>query len=163
VRHLSIYIPGIDKHYPARGTLEGGLKLVEKLDRPPPLISDEAKMGRDTTLSQFYLGTVQVRLRNLCYNFSSIVADDCTGCCISDIEHNLPALISLSDYHDSLSRSEVPERMVYQVGSPPKLLLPDSFELPCLHGYFRLDLAKRDNLSTLDDWWLVDLYQSGEY
>jgi hypothetical protein len=109
-----------------------------------------------------YLGTAQVRLRNLCYSSSSTKPDDCVGCCISDIEHNLPALISPSDYHDCLDGAGVSSDALYAIGFPPRLALPIDLELPCLHGRFRLETAKRNESQGEDDWWLVDLYSSGE-
>jgi hypothetical protein len=119
-------------------------------------------MGRDGELSRYYLGTAQVRLQNLTFCPSSIEPDDCTGCCISDLEHNLPVLITLSEYHESLTRSNVFEHALHQIGEPRKLLLPSSSELPCLHGRFRLESAKKADLSGSDNWWSVDLYESGE-
>jgi hypothetical protein len=120
-------------------------------------------MDKDGELSRYYLGTAQVRLQNLCYSSSSTETDDCTGCCISDLEHNLPVLITLSEYHESLSSSSVSEHTLYQIGPPPKLSLPSSLELPCLHGRFRLEFAKKHESNETDNWWSVDLYMSGEY
>jgi hypothetical protein len=119
-------------------------------------------MDKDGNLSRYYLGTAQVRLQNLCYSSSSTETDDCTGCCISDLEHNLPVLITLSEYHESLASSSVSERTLYQIGPPPKISLPSLLELPCLHGRFRLECAKKNDLKEADDWWSVDLYIAGE-
>jgi hypothetical protein len=119
-------------------------------------------MGIKLVKYQCYLGTAQVRLRNLCYSSSSTKPDDCVGCCISDIEHNLPALISPTEYHDYLVSAGVSPDALYAIGFPPKLALPTDLELLCLHGRFRLETAKRDESQGEDDWWLVDLYSSGE-
>jgi hypothetical protein len=120
-------------------------------------------MGRDSELSLYYLGTAQVRLQNLRYRTSAIESDECMGCCISDLEHNLPALITPFEYHQSLVSSNVSEQALYQIGPPPRLSLPEDLELPCLHGRFRLELAREGSSSNLDDWWSVDLYKSGEH
>jgi hypothetical protein len=120
-------------------------------------------MGRNSELSLYYLGTAQVRLRNLYYSNSTTESDDCTGCCISDLEHNLPVLISYPEYEESLARSKVLEHRLYCIGSLPQLSLPNSLALPCLHGRFRLEMAKKDSVNRLDDWWSVDLYKSGDY
>jgi hypothetical protein len=119
-------------------------------------------MGKDGELSQYYLGTAQVRLKNLRYSSSSTISDDCTGCCISDVEHNLPALITSSEYYESLSNSNISKHTLYEIGIPPRLSLPSILELPCLHGRFRLEFAKKDDSNRIDDWWLVDLYRSGK-
>ena len=111
--------------------------------------------------SRYYLGTAQVRLGNLCYSTSSTTPDDCVGCCISDIQHNLPALISSSDYNDCLVDTCISSN-AYAIGLSPRLALPIGLKLPCLHGRFRLETAKRDESRGEDDWWLVDLYNSGE-
>jgi hypothetical protein len=111
---------------------------------------------------RYYLGTAQVRFRNLYYSPSSTKPDDCVGCCISDIEHNLPALISPLEYHDSLVGASISSDALYAIGSSPRLALPINLELPCLHGRFRLETAKRDESQGEDNWWLVDLYSSGE-
>jgi hypothetical protein len=119
-------------------------------------------MGIKLEKYQCYLGTAQVRLRNLCYSSNSTKPDDCVGCCISDIEHNLPALISPSEYHDYLVGADVSPDALYAIGFPPRLALPTDLELPWLHGRFRLETAKGDESQGEDDWWLVDLYSSGE-
>jgi hypothetical protein len=119
-------------------------------------------MGGDVELSRYYLGTAQIRLKHLSYCPSSIESDECTGCSISDLEHNLPVLITLSEYHESLARSGVLEYALYQIGPPRQLYLPTSSELPCLHGRFRLECARKADSSELDAWWAVDLYESGE-
>jgi hypothetical protein len=120
-------------------------------------------MDKDGELSQYYLGTAQVRLQNLRYSPSSTETDDCTGCCISDLEHNLPVLITPSQYQESLASSSVSENTLYQIGLPPKISLPSLLELPCLHGRFRLEFAKKNGSNETDDWWSIDLYTSGEY
>jgi hypothetical protein len=119
-------------------------------------------MGRDGELSLYYLGTAQVRLQNLRYSSSTTVSDDCTGCCFSDLEHNLPVLITPSEYREGLASSKVFEHSLYHIGPPPKLSLPSVLELPCLHGRFRLEFARKQESSRIDDWWSVDLYKSGE-
>jgi hypothetical protein len=111
---------------------------------------------------RYYLGTAQVRFRNLYYSPSNAKPDDCVGCCMSDIEHNLPALICPSEYHDCLVGAHISSDALYAIGSSPRLALPIGLELPCLHGRFRFETAKRDESQGEDDWWLVDLYSSGE-
>jgi hypothetical protein len=112
---------------------------------------------------RYYLGTAQVRLRNLCYSPSNAKPDDCVGCCISDIEHNLPILISPSEYHDCLIGAGISPDALYAIGLSPKLALPIDLELPCLHGRFLLETAKGFGSQGENDWWLVDLYSSGEH
>jgi hypothetical protein len=119
-------------------------------------------MGVKLEKYRHYLGTAQVRLRNLCYSPSSTKPDDCVGCCISDIEHNLPALISPSEYHDCVVSADISPHALYAIGLSPKLALPVGLELPCLHGRFLLETAKRFESQGENDWWLVDLYSSGE-
>lgn len=111
--------------------------------------------------SRYYLGTAEVALQNLCYSHSSTETDDCTGCCIADEEHNLPALIAPSYLQQLLASSATPENALYQIGPPPRLNLPASVELPCLHGRFRLETSRQDGSSGLGEWWAVDLYSSG--
>jgi hypothetical protein len=110
----------------------------------------------------YYLGTAQVGLQHLYYSPCSTKPDDCVGCCISDIEHNLPALISPSAYQDCLAGAGISSDALYAIGLSPRLALPTGLELPCLHGRFRLETAKRHELQGENDWWLVDLYSSGE-
>jgi hypothetical protein len=112
---------------------------------------------------RYYLGTAQVALQHLNYSPCSAKPDDCVGCCISDIEHNLPALISPSTYHDCLVGAGISPDALYAIGLSPRLTLPIGLELPCLHGRFRLEMAKRDESQGENDWWLVDLYSSGEH
>lgn len=112
--------------------------------------------------SRYYLGTAQVALQNLYYSHSSTETDDCTGCCIADEEHNLPALIEPSYLHQLLASSATSESALHRIGPLLRLDLPASVELPCLHGRFRLDTSKQDSSSSrLDEWWTVDLYSSG--
>lgn len=111
---------------------------------------------------RYYLGTAQIKVLNLCYSAPTTDSDDCDGCCISDLEHNLPALIGFSDYQDCLTSASITADTLYAVGLSPKLALPKGVELPCLHGRFRLEAAKRGGSQSQDDWWLVDLYTSGE-
>lgn len=111
--------------------------------------------------SRYYLGTAQVALRNLCYSHSSTETDDCSGCCIADEEHNLPALIRPSYLHQLLASSATPERALHQIGPPPRLDMPASVELPCLHGRFRLETSRQNGSSRLGELWVVDLYSSG--
>jgi len=111
---------------------------------------------------RYYLGTAQIRVLNLYYSASSTEPDDCIVCCISDLEHNLPALIDPSTYHDYLTSAGISSDALYAIGLSPKLSLPSTIELPCLHGKFRLETAKRDGPQGQEDWWLVDLYSSGE-
>jgi hypothetical protein len=111
---------------------------------------------------RYYLGTAHVRFRNLYYSPSSTKPDDCVGCCISDIEHNLPALIRPSEYHDCLASAGITSDALYAIGLSPRLALPIDLELPCLHGRFRLETAKSDELQGENEWWLVDLHSSGE-
>jgi hypothetical protein len=111
---------------------------------------------------RYYLGTARIRLLNLRYSESSTEPDDCVGCCTSDLEHNLPTLISSSEYWNCLSDAGVSPDALYTVGKSPRLALPSGVELPCLHGRFRLDVAKRDGSQSQENWWLVDLYRSGK-
>jgi hypothetical protein len=111
---------------------------------------------------RYYLGTAQIRLLNLHYSESSTEPDDCVGCCLSDLEHNLPALISSSEYRDCIAGASISPDALYAVGKSPRLALPSGVELPCLHGRFRLETAKRNGSQSPNDWWLVDLYSSGE-
>lgn len=111
---------------------------------------------------RYYLGTAHIKLRNLYYSVSDTEPDDCVGCCISDLEHNLPALIGSSEYLDCLAGAGISPDALYAVGLSPRLALPGGVELPCLHGRFRLETAKRDGPQSQDDWWLVDLYSSGK-
>lgn len=111
---------------------------------------------------RYYLGTAKIRLVNLCYKTTDSDPDECVGCCISDLEHNLPALISYPDYENYLNEAGITTHVVYAVGCSPKLALPDGVQLPCLHGQFRLETAKRDTSQNQEEWWLVDLYNKGE-
>ena len=111
---------------------------------------------------RYYLGTAQIRLLNLCYSTSSSDPDDCVGCCISDVEHNLPALISNPEYQNCFNNAGISTHELYAVGKSPRLVLSSDIQLPCLHGRFRLETAKRDGSHNQNDWWLVDLYSSGE-
>ncbi|XP_014551494.1 hypothetical protein COCVIDRAFT_112713 [Bipolaris victoriae FI3] len=111
---------------------------------------------------RYYLGTAQIRLLNLCYSTAGSDPDDCVGCCISDIEHNLPALISNPEYQNCLNKAGISTHELYAVGNSPRLVLSGDIQLPCLHGRFRLETAKRDRSQDQNDWWLVDLYSSGE-
>jgi hypothetical protein len=126
------------------------------------LLRQQFDMDTDSNISRYYLGTVQVRLRNISYSSSSTEPDNCSGCCISDLEHNLPALITYSEYQQSLIDSAIAECTLYQVGQPPRLVLPTSSELPCLHGRFRIESAKKDDSDRLNEWWIVDLYITGK-
>ncbi|CAN9292934.1 unnamed protein product [Alternaria alternata] len=109
---------------------------------------------------RYYLGTAQIRLLHLRYRASSTEPDDCIGCCTSDLEHNLPALITSAEYWDCLAGAGVSPNALYAVGKAPRLALPSGVELLCVHGRFRLDAAKRDGSQSQEDWWLVDLYSS---
>lgn len=111
---------------------------------------------------RYYLGTAQIKVLNLCYSAPTTDLDDCEGCCISDLQHNLPALIGLSDYQDCLTRANITTDTLYAVGLSPKLTLPKDVELPCLHGRFRLEAVKQEGSQSQDNWWLVDLYTSGD-
>jgi hypothetical protein len=111
---------------------------------------------------RYYLGTAQIQLLHLRYRASSTEPDDCIGCCTSDLEHNLPALITSAEYWDCLAGAGVSPNALYAVGKAPRLALPSGVELLCLHGRFRLDAAKRDGSQSQEDWWLVDLYSSGK-
>ena len=111
---------------------------------------------------RYYLGTAQICLLNLSYSASGSDPDDCVGCCISDVEHNLPALIDYPDYQDFLDGAGISTDALYAVGHSPRLVLRDDIQLPCLHGRFRLETAKRDRSRNQDDWWLIDLYSSGK-
>lgn len=120
-------------------------------------------MAKISAFARYYLGTAQVRLCNLSYSTLGTESDDCTACSTSDLEHHLPALISLLDYGEILADTSIAEHTLYQVGESPKLELPADAELPCLHGQFRLNLAKKSNSDSTEDWWLVDLYNSGAH
>ncbi|EOA87841.1 uncharacterized protein SETTUDRAFT_39292 [Exserohilum turcica Et28A] len=111
---------------------------------------------------RYYLGTAQINVLNLCYSAPTTDLDDCEGCFISDFQHNLPALIGFSDYQDCLTSANITTDTLYAVGMSPKLTLPKGVELLCLHGRFRLEAAKREGSQSQDDWWLVDLYTSGD-
>ncbi|KAJ6284206.1 hypothetical protein J3E71DRAFT_171788 [Bipolaris maydis] len=109
---------------------------------------------------RYYLGTAQIKVLNLCYSAPTTDLDDCEGCCISNLQHNLPALIGLSDYQDCLTRANITTDTLYAVRLSPKLTLPKDVELPCLHGRFRLEAVKQEGSQSQDNWWLVDLYTS---
>ena len=111
---------------------------------------------------RYYLGTAKIQLANLYYSTLSTEPDDCIGCCVSDLEHNLPALIGFPEYQDCLTRAGISPDALYTVGHSPRLPLPGSFKVPCLHGRFRLETAKQNRSQGQHDWWLVDLYTSGE-
>jgi len=119
-------------------------------------------MSIQLEISRHYLGTAQVRLPNLRYSSSSTEPDDCVGCCLSDLEHNLPALVSYAEYMTYLSNAGISLNALFAVGRAPRLALPSDVQLPCLHGHFRLEIAKRDEPQSEDEWWLVDLYSSGK-
>ncbi|KAF5844344.1 hypothetical protein GGP41_004537 [Bipolaris sorokiniana] len=117
-------------------------------------------MSKQLERFRYYLGTAQIRLLNLCYSASASDPDDCVGCCISDVEHNLPALIGYFEYQNFLDEAGISKHALYAVGYPPRLVLSGDIQLPCLHSRFRLETAKRDRSRNQDDWWLVDLYSS---
>lgn len=119
-------------------------------------------MSKQLERFRYYLGTAQIRLLNLCYSASASDPDDCVGCCISDVEHNLPALIGYFEYQNFLDEAGISKHALYAVGYPPRLVLSGDIQLPCLHSRFRLETAKRDRSRNQDDWWLVDLYSSGK-
>lgn len=118
-------------------------------------------MRKDSKIDQYYLGTAQVQVQNLIYESNSIEPDNCTGCCISDVEHNLPVLITRSQYNKVLLSSNISEQVLHNTGSAPRLRLPNDLILPCLHGKFRLETAKAHLLNSQETWWRVDFFIAG--
>jgi len=114
----------------------------------------------DSDINAYYLGTAHVQRRHLNYAERAGQPDDCIGCCITDTEHHLPALIADSDLKHALHQSGVEEYELYHFASHPKLQLSVTTTLPCLHGRYRLQntTVRQDSW---DEWWLVDLYSSG--
>lgn len=114
----------------------------------------------DAVACEFYLGTALVPLRNLSYLESETHGDSCTGCCVNDVYHNLPTLIRALDLQALLDGSGTDSRSLYHVVDYPKLACPESMQLSCLHGEFRLRTA-RANANAPSEWWTVDLYTVG--
>jgi hypothetical protein len=113
---------------------------------------------------RYYLGTAWVNREHLRYVPDEMHPDECMGCCISDIEHNLPVLIKPEQLFDIVRESRVSENSLYHAVTHPTLILPQSLKLPCLHGYFRLKLAQNDpDLGPGHNQCLVDLYDACTY
>jgi hypothetical protein len=118
-----------------------------------PTMNDEYERNR------CFLGTALIHLRHLRYLPDKQIQDNCVGCCMSDVEHNLPALVSRADYQSALTLSHLSTKDLHIVGSACKLTLPESVDLLCLHGDYRLANARKDT-SKAGEWWAVDLYDS---
>jgi hypothetical protein len=114
----------------------------------------------DAEACEFYLGTALVPLRNLSYLESDTYTDNCTGCCVKDVFHNIPTLIRTLDLQALLAESGTESRALHHVVNYPKLTCPESLSLFCLHGEFRLRTA-RGNAHDPLEWWVVDLYSAG--
>src|SRR5262245_6997103 len=92
----------------------------------PPFIQPTMKFFVEK--SRYYLGTAQIAVQNLYYSEDQTESDACSGCCISDLEHNLPALVEPSDIYQAIASLKIPGNALYQVGPPPRLPLPSSLE-----------------------------------
>lgn len=118
-------------------------------------------MAEHTNLDAYYLGTVQIRSRNLEFKAHDTESDHCTGCYIQGIQHNLPALITIDEYRRMLVSNRISEDILYGIGFVPQIFLSERVKLPCLHGKLHLEFAK-----ICDDgdylWTQVDLYNSGK-
>ena len=154
-----------EEQIPARRTFTVGTRCdtisIVKAD-PCCHAKTNSNMSSKLERCRYYLGTAQIQLLHLRYRASSTEPDDCISCCTSDLEHNLPALITSAEYWDCLAGAGVSPNALYAVGKAPRLALPSGVELLCLHGRFRLDAAKRDGSQSQEDWWLVDLYSAGK-
>ena len=114
----------------------------------------------DTAPAQghYLLGVVMIHPGSLYYVEEENQPDDCNGCCMSNSEHHMPALITRNDFSQALHESNILEHEVYHVTKHPKLQLSQPLRLPCLHGQSRLVHALRDSSA---NWIPVDLYSSG--
>lgn len=104
-----------------------------------------------------FLGVAWIQVSHLKFVASAEQPDDCFGCCLSDIEHNIPAFIHPADYRKAISESKIDKASLYHIKLHPKLLLPPLLQLPCLHGRYRLENAKSKGDQD-QDWFCVDLY-----
>lgn len=113
----------------------------------------------DAELYEFYLGSAYLPLNNLRYLESNSSPENCTGCCFTDAEHNLPTLIKNSDLENILKTNKVDSRRLHDIADYPKLSCIETIVFSCLHGDFRIKHGKTSQSAL--SWWPVDLYSSG--
>jgi hypothetical protein len=109
--------------------------------------------------SQYLLGVARVHVTNLCFAEDESWLDECGGCCMSNLDYHLPALISPNDLSRFISASGFSEKDLHRTTNYLELDLPAPFQLPCLHGKSRLLHASSE--ATAPKWLPVDLYAAG--
>jgi hypothetical protein len=96
---------------------------------------------------------------NLCFAEDANWVDECRGCCMSNLDYHLPALISPNELSRLMSASGMSEKDLHKATNYVELNLPALFQLPCLHGKSRLIHASTQD--TAPKWLPVDLYAAG--
>jgi hypothetical protein len=113
--------------------------------------------------SIYYLGTAQVECQHLAY-YGDRESDECTGCSSTDLEHNIPALITIDDYQLAISFAQILAEALYTIGPALRLGLPEDAVLHCLHGQSRLRMRTIETAQGHAEPWLtVDLYSSSKF
>ena len=77
-------------------------------------------------------------------------------------QNHVPAIIDEDCFTSTILASGLSKRdlLSQQAAGIPELVLPDGFQLRCLHGKHRIQAA-RETLLPGDRWWTIDLYIAG--
>ena len=121
-----------------------------------------------------FRGTVRVRLEALTFQWNEPRELDAKnvdhlkscfqkdGCYRLVPQNRVPAIIDEGGFTTAILTSGLSERdlLSQQAAGIPELVLPDGFQLRCLHGKHRIQAA-RETLLPGDRWWTIDLYIAG--